>query len=135
METTAMNSTHERYKEAKDLTAKGNMKIMRSLVKDWNLGPTAAHSNNQGNSEFWKSLADKLHIDVKAARRRSCANCENGNIQPLALKAMEHIPYNKYDKDGGMRVWCEKFDFICHATRSCQAWEGGYDGDDDVLDE
>jgi len=110
-------------KEAKELTAKDNIKIMKWLVKDWNLGPIVGIDNNQGNNIYWKKIAGVWRIDTKEARRRSCANCEYGRVSPEWLEAMEHVPYNKYDKDGGMRVWCDQYDFICHATRVCARWE------------
>jgi len=109
--------------EAKKLTANENMRIMRWLVKDWNLGPKVAYDNNQGNNRFWIEIAKKWSITTKEARRRSCANCEYGKIEPKYLEAMEHVPYNRFDRDGGIRVWCDKYDFICHATRVCMSWE------------
>ena len=118
--------TEYRTNEAKALTPKKNIEIMRGLVKDWHLGPAVAYDNNQKNAPYWRKLGAVMGMDEAAARRLSCASCRYGNIQPKYLKAMEHIPYNKFDKDGGMRVWCEKFDFICHANRVCQAWEEGY---------
>ena len=114
---------NEDLKDAKLLTAQGNLYIMKKLVKDWNLGPAKAYDNNIGNNAFWHTIAKKWYITADEARFRSCANCEHGNISPKFLKAMKHVPYNKFDKDGGMRVWCNKFDFICHATRVCVAWE------------
>jgi len=115
--------------EARELTAKENITTMRKLVRDWGLGPTVAYDNNQGNLKFWRATAAKKYVSIAEARRMSCANCEYGNIGPEALEAMEHIPYNKYDKDGGMRVWCEKFDFVCHATRVCHAWDSEEEDD------
>jgi len=109
--------------EAKSLTTRGNLVIMKKLVKDWHLGPDKAYDNNISNNKFWNSIAKKWYVSLDEARRRSCANCEYGEIGPDYLKAMEHVPYNRFDKDGGMRVWCTKFDFICHATRVCQAWD------------
>jgi len=109
--------------EIKELTVKKNILTMRSLVKDWSLGPNIGIDNNQGNSVYWDKISKIWDIPATEARRRSCANCEYGKLEPMHLEAMEHIPYNKFDKDGGMRVWCEKFDFICHATRVCQAWD------------
>ena len=109
--------------EAKELTAKDNMLTMRKLVKDWNLGPDKAYDNNIGNNKFWKGIADKWSITEAEARRRHCGNCEYGKIEPEYLEAMEHVLYNKYDRDGGQRVWCDKFEFICHMTRTCMAWE------------
>ena len=33
-------------------------------------------------------------------------------------------PYTiKFDKDGGGRGYCHKFEFICHNLRVCKAWE------------
>lgn len=109
--------------EAKQLTVKENAETLKRLVADWGLGPSVGIDNMQGNASFWISAARKWNISVEEARRRSCANCEYGEISPEYLEAMEHIPYNKYDKDGGMRVWCEKWDFICHALRVCQSWD------------
>lgn len=114
---------NDELQDAKSLTAKQNITIMRKLVKDWGLGPTIGIDNNQGNTSYWKARAKKWYISLPAARRRSCANCEYGNISPMYLEAMEHVPYNKFDKDGGSRVWCDKFDFICHSVRVCEAWD------------
>ena len=111
------------YEEAKRLTPKRNLQIARKLIKDWHLGPKKAYDNNVKNDVFWKSISKKWYVSEVEARRRSCASCEYGSISPVALQAMAHIPYNALDKDGGMRVWCDKFDFICHATRVCQAWD------------
>jgi hypothetical protein len=36
---------------------------------------------------------------------------------------MESITLDKFDMDGGGRGYCEKFDFVCHNLRVCQAWE------------
>jgi len=115
--------------EAKSLTPKENIRIMRNLIKDWTLIPAVAHDNQQLNTKDWKRLADRLYITLSEARRLSCASCEYGNISPKYLKAMEHVPYNKFDKDGGIRVWCDKFDFICHATRCCSAYSEEEDND------
>ena len=113
----------EDMQEAEKLTVKKNFDTVRWLVKDWNLGPKVAYDNNQKNTSYWNRLAAIWGISTKEARRRSCANCEYGSNDTEILEAMEHIPYNALDKDGGMRVWCDKFDFICHATRVCQKWE------------
>ena len=114
-------------KDAQELTAKGNILVMRKLVKDWNLGPDKANDNNVGNNAFWKGIAKKWYVTEAEARRRHCGNCEYGKIDPQWLEAMEHIQYNRFDKDGGQRVWCEKWDFICHMTRVCQSWESNDD--------
>lgn len=116
-----MEDKLEGLDDARMLTAKGNITIMRKLVKDWHLGPDKAYDNSTGNSRFWNSIAKKWYISEEKARRRNCMNCEYGKTSPEFLEAMEHIPYNRFDKDGGQRVWCEKYDFICHATRVCSA--------------
>jgi len=59
----------------------------------------------------------------KEARRRLCANCEYFQNDPMFQAKMEAIPLDKFDMDGGGRGYCEKFDFICHNLRACQAWE------------
>lgn len=120
----------ESVREAEELTIKGNSQIMKGLVDSRGLGPLVAKDNMQGNAAFWITSAKKWNISAKEARRRSCANCEYGKINTDYLKAMEHIPYNKYDKDGGIRVFCDKYEFICHATRVCQSWEEDTDEKD-----
>jgi len=110
-------------KDITKLTAKKNMDVLQRLVRDWNLGPKVGIDNNQGNLAYWSKMLTIWDIKLDEARRRSCANCEYGRIKPDYLKEMGHVPYNNFDKDGGMRVWCTKFDFICHATRVCQNWE------------
>lgn len=116
-----MEDKLEGIDDAKKLTPKGNILILRKLVKDWGLGPEVAYDNSQKNNAFWKRSAKKWYITEAEARRRNCMNCEYGKVDPAYLEAMEHIPYNKFDRDGGQRIWCEKFDFICHATRVCLA--------------
>jgi len=113
----------DELKDAKSITAKENAQVMERLVKDWNLGPHTGVDNNQGNISYWSKMNTVWDIGIDEARRRSCANCEYGKMNPDYLEAMEHVPYNKFDNDGGIRVWCTKFDFICHATRVCQNWE------------
>ena len=36
---------------------------------------------------------------------------------------MEVVPQDEFDKDGGGRGYCHKFEFICHNLRVCKAWE------------
>jgi len=48
------------------------------------------------------------------------------------MRAMDKIPFNQLDADGGGRGYCHKFDFICHNLRACQAWERkDYNGEED----
>jgi len=95
----------------------------RDFVKvNWMLGP---EKTQQPNSEYWRKLATVWRISPDQARRNLCANCEYFNDSPDMLAKMEQIPQDAYDKDGGGRGWCNKFDFICHNLRVCQAWERG----------
>jgi hypothetical protein len=49
---------------------------------------------------------------------------------------MESVPLDQYDRDGGGRGYCVKFDFICHNLRVCQAWEEkSFETPDDENDE
>jgi len=99
---------------------------MRNVTKNWNLGPKRASEMPKANPLFWKGIAVKWDKTEKEARRRSCGNCEYGKHRPEHLKAMEKYPISGFDKDGGGRIWCDKFDFVCHNLRVCQAWEEGY---------
>ena len=119
---THMNE-NEDLNEAKEITAVENMSIMEKMVKYWHLGPEVAYDNQQNNDEYWSKLSKIMFKTEDEVRRYSCASCKYGEIKPEYLKAMEHVPYNKFDKDGGIRVWCERFDFICHATRVCQEFK------------
>jgi hypothetical protein len=84
------------------------------------LGPERTAGSN---SDYWRQLATVWRIAPDQARRNLCANCEYFNDSPDMLAQMESIPEDAYDKDGGGRGWCTKFDFICHNLRTCKAWE------------
>ena len=105
------------------ITAKQNDSVMRELKRDWNLGPENASPLPDANPEYWKRMGKVWMIPVSQARRQLCANCEYFDNTPEALRTMESVAINKYDRDGGGRGYCHKFDFICHNLRTCQAWE------------
>ena len=105
------------------VSEKENMDTMYHLVENWHLGPEDASEDPKANKEFWKSYADVMDVSEPESRRMLCANCEYFNNTPEMMKAMESIPFNEYDADGGGRGYCHKFDFICHNLRTCQAWE------------
>lgn len=95
----------------------------RKNVKDhWMLGPEKTAGNN---SDYWRKLSIVWRISPDQAKRNLCANCEYFNDSPDMLAQMEQIPEDAYDRDGGGRGFCMKFDFICHNLRTCQAWERG----------
>jgi hypothetical protein len=103
-----------------ELDAQEVMKNRDFVKKHWMLGP---EKTQQPNSDYWRKLATVWRISPDQAKRNLCANCEYFNDSPDMLAQMEQIHEDAYDKDGGGRGWCGKFDFICHNLRVCQAWE------------
>ena len=104
-------------------TERDNMRIMKRLVEEWNLGPDKASPKPGDNKPYWNKMATVWGTSEAEARRQLCANCEYFDDTPEKLAGMESVPFNKYDADGGGRGWCHKFEFICHNLRTCQAWE------------
>jgi HK97 family phage prohead protease len=114
-------STSERVTEI--TTEEANNAALTYVKEYWKLGPEKASPLPDANSEYWQNMALVWNISEDEARRRLCANCEYYDNTPEAMKEMDAIPINEYDKDGGGRGYCHKFDFICHNLRTCQAWE------------
>lgn len=106
-----------------NITEKENNRVLAKMKKDWHLGPEKTSVMPDDNNLYWMSIAEVWDVPEEEARRRFCANCEYFDNTTEALKDMESVPLNKYDKDGGGRGYCVKFDFICHNLRTCQAWE------------
>ena len=106
-----------------NITEKENNRVLAKMKKDWHLGPDKTSIMPDDNNLFWLSISNVWDVPEEDARRRLCANCEYFDNRPEALKDMESVPINKFDKDGGGRGYCVKFDFICHNLRVCQAWE------------
>lgn len=104
-------------------TARENTKTMKRLQKEWNLGPEKTSVDPKDNKPYWNKMAAVWGISEKEARRQLCANCEYFEDDPKWMEAMEAIPLNEFDIDGGGRGFCTKFNFICHNLRTCQAWE------------
>jgi hypothetical protein len=100
-----------------------NRKNRQVVIDEWKLGPEKASVEPSANGPFWKGVAAAWDMSEKEARRRLCANCEYFQNDPMMQAKMESIPLDKFDMDGGGRGYCEKFDFICHNLRDCQAWE------------
>ena len=103
--------------------AKQNSVNMARVKRDWNLGPEKASPKPGDNKPYWGNMAEVWGVEEAQARRMLCANCEYFNDTPEMMEAMEAIPFNAFDADGGGRGYCRKFDFICHNLRTCQAWE------------
>ena len=110
------------------LTKESNEKIRGTLMETQMLGP---ENTQEANTEFWRGLANVWRISPDQAKRRLCANCEYFDDAPETLEAMEVVPQDEFDKDGGGRGYCHKFEFICHNLRVCKAWEKDMKEEDD----
>jgi hypothetical protein len=104
-------------------TAADNKKNMKLVVDSWNLGPIKAFSDRTSNKPYWSKMAKIWNVPETEARHMLCANCEYFKNDVDTMSAMDIIPENEFDIDGGGRGYCKKFDFICHNLRTCQAWE------------
>lgn len=105
------------------ISEKENNKNLEMVVVNWHLGPEKTSIYPKDNKQFWNELSKAWSVTESEARRRFCANCEYFDNTPEMMAKMEKIPLNDLDKDGGGRGYCNKFDFICHNLRTCQAWE------------
>lgn len=102
------------------VTPSDSRKVRLRVVKDWHYGPQPG----QAPDAFYASLASIWGVDPDEAKRHSCMNCEEYHyISPEAQAKMEGMPVDAWDANAGPRVFCEKFGFISHASRVCQAWE------------
>ena len=102
------------------LTKESNEKIRDTLMETQMLGP---ENTQEANTEFWRGLANVWRISPDQAKRRLCANGEYFDDAPETLEAMEVVPQDEFDKDGGGRGYCHKLEFICHSLRVCRRWE------------
>jgi hypothetical protein len=93
------------------------------VIQDWMLGPANPSNERGANADYWRGLAKAWQVDETEARRRRCSNCEYYDNSTDAQLKMERIPWNQFDDGAGFRGFCEKFSFVCHDLRSCQAWE------------
>ena len=116
-------------------SAKENDETVAWLAEYWNLGPEVGSPKPGDNAEYWGKMAKVWNVDEDVARNRLCANCEYLVDTPKMLKAMDVVPFNKFDETGGGRGFCKKFDFICHNLRTCMAWESGDPMGEDDADE
>jgi hypothetical protein len=105
------------------ITAAENKKNTHVVIEDWMLGPENPSNEPGANKPYWMRLAKAMQVDEKEARRRRCSNCSYYDNSTFKQAQMERIPQNEWDDGAGYRGYCDKFDFICHDMRSCQAWE------------
>lgn len=101
------------------LTKESNDKMVKVLMETRHLG--AKDPANPGN--FWVEIADFWGMDEEEAQDRRCANCEYFDPSPMAQKAMKVVPESEFDKTGGGRGYCHKYNFICHNLRVCDQWD------------
>ena len=100
-----------------------NRRNLQRVLENWMLGPDKASPKPGANAPYWRGLAEVWGISEAEARRQLCANCEYFENTPEMMRAMDTIPFDRLDADGGGRGYCHKFEFICHNLRTCQAWE------------
>lgn len=105
------------------ITVEENTINRDNVMKNWRLGPLRASVQPTDNKEYWSMMAIVWSVPEEDARCMLCANCEYYDNSFNMLKEMNVIPLDEFDLDGGGRGFCEKFDFICHNLRTCQAWE------------
>jgi hypothetical protein len=105
------------------ITTQENKKNTKVVIDDWMLGPENPSNEPSANKEYWIALGNAMQVDEKESRRRRCSNCEYYDNSTMMQAKMERIPRNDWDTNAGFRGYCNKFDFICHDLRSCQAWE------------
>lgn len=105
------------------ITASENRKNTQTVINDWMLGPEMPTNVRGANKPYWVKLGKAMQVDETEARRRRCSNCEYYDNSTMTQAKMDKIPWNQWDVYAGFRGYCNKFDFICHDLRSCQAWE------------
>jgi hypothetical protein len=102
------------------LTKESNEKTRTTLMATQMLGP---EKTALPNGEYWRELANIWRTSPDQAKRQLCSNCEYFDDQPETIEAMDVVPQDEFDKDGGGRGYCHKFEFICHNLRVCKSWE------------
>jgi hypothetical protein len=105
------------------ITPAENRKNTKMVIEQWMLGPEVPSDEPGANKPYWMKLARAWQVDEAEARRQRCSNCEYYDNSVEKQEMMDSIPRNEWDKGAGFRGYCNKFDFICHDLRSCQAWE------------
>ena len=105
------------------ITAAENKKNTQVVINNWMLGPEKPSSEPGANKPYWVALGKAMQVDEDEARRRRCSNCEYYDNSTKTQAKMERIPRNAWDTGAGYRGYCDKFEFVCHDMRACQAWE------------
>ena len=106
--------------EMDEMDIKANDDNREIVVTEWNYGPEDVTGDN---APYWKKMARLWMVDIGEAKRQRCGNCQYFDNAPECIEMMEAVPEDDYDKDGGGRGYCKKFDFVAQGVRVCQAWE------------
>jgi hypothetical protein len=101
------------------LTKESNEKMRTALMETRHLGPKDPASPGK----FWIELSDFWGLEEEETKTHRCANCEYFDNSPEALVAMQVVPEDSFDANGGGRGYCHKYTFICHNLRVCDQWE------------
>jgi hypothetical protein len=109
------------------ITKAGNDTMTKALMETRHLGPK--DPANEG--DFWIKLVEFWGLPEEETANRFCANCEYFDNSPKALEAMKVVPENDFDRNGGGRGFCQKYEFICHNLRVCESWEEAEEKADD----
>lgn len=104
------------------ISAAENKKNTQMVIDSWMLGPQQPSNEPTANKSYWIAAGKAMGVDEKESRRRRCSNCGYYDNSTMTQSKMERIPRNEWDTNAGFRGYCEKFDFICHELRVCQAW-------------
>lgn len=109
------------------ITKQINDEMTFALMQTHHFG--AKDPANPGN--FWKNLVKFWGKPEEEVANRYCANCEYFDNSPDALEAMKSVPENAFDRNGGGRGYCHKYEFICHNLRVCDSWEEAEEQEED----
>jgi hypothetical protein len=109
------------------ITKESNDRMTKTLMETRHLG--AKDPANPG--DFWVKLVEFWGLPEEMTANRYCANCEYFDNSTKALKAMKVVPENEFDRNGGGRGFCHKYEFICHNLRVCESWEEAEEKADD----
>jgi hypothetical protein len=118
--------------EMEPISKEENKKNRDHAANYWAFGPAKTAGPN---TEYWKEMAIRWKVKPEEAKRQLCANCEYFDDSPDMMKMMENVPLDVFDKDGGGRGYCHKFDFVCGSKRVCMAWDGKSESDSESDDE
>lgn len=109
------------------ITKESNDIMTKALMETRHLGP----KDPANGGDFWVKLVEYWGMPEEETANRFCANCEYFDNSPQALEAMKVVPENAFDKNGGGRGFCHKYEFICHNLRVCESWEEAEEKADD----